>query len=512
MISELEALTKIELNAMPRRRLEEFAWQEKEVIAMLKKDLEEAILQNSELKSSAEQIEELLMLFRKMLFAQSSEKSPTDRSSANSTKGNSSSPGNHGRKLPSERYPNVAIVEKLIAAETAPECPLCGDTMQDSGLREVTEQLNVVPRQFEILRLQKVKYRCCGCHQCLVTLRDKRICPGSSFSDDFIIDVAISKYNDLVPIERYCEIAERDGLIDLAPHTLIGLTHKLAEFLMPAIALIKKALLAAAVLHADETPHRMLEGDKKQKWYLWGFCDGMNSYFEIHDTRSGEVASEFLEQSTCHTIVSDVYSGYAKAVRIVNAKRPADRQIFNAYCHAHSRRRFVEALSSFPEEAEKYIKIYQAVYKIEAENSGMPIEVRAESRLQIGQQFQQIIELGNKDIEKVSTRSSLASAIGYFIDNFQGLSRCVHLPEVPLDNNLQERELRRPVIGRKTWYGTHSKLGAETAARLFTVTQTCRLCGVNPREYISAVVKSILNNGPPFTPWEFKQMQAAQMN
>ena len=45
-------------------------------------------------------------------------------------------------------------------------------------------------------------------------------------------------------------------------------------------------------------------------------------------------------------------------------------------------------------------------------------------------------------------------------------------PRLPIDNNPQERLLRNPVIGRKTWYGTHSKLGAETAAILFSLVES----------------------------------------
>ncbi len=78
---------------------------------------------------------------------------------------------------------------------------------------------------------------------------------------------------------------------------------------------------SAVVLHADETPHKMLEGDKKSNWYLWGFSTAESCYFEIHDTRSGDVASEFLKDAACKYLVSDVYSGYQKAVRESNENR-----------------------------------------------------------------------------------------------------------------------------------------------------------------------------------------------
>ena len=57
---------------------------------------------------------------------------------------------------------------------------------------------------------------------------------------------------------------------------------------------------------------------------------------------------------------------------------------------------------------------------------------------------------------------------------------------------------------RKTWYGTHSEQGAETAAILFSIVETCKLNGVNPREYFPALIKDLLDGKKPYTPDDFK--------
>jgi hypothetical protein len=74
---------------------------------------------------------------------------------------------------------------------------------------------------------------------------------------------------------------------------------------------------------------------------------------------------------------------------------------------------------------------------------------------------------------------------------------------------LLERALRNPVVGRKTWYGTHSKRGAKTAAILFTLVESCKLIGVNPREYFRELTRSILAGHPAFTPTQLKERQMA---
>ncbi len=506
MISALESLTKVELQALPRKGLEDLAWQEKEVITLLKSELLEATLTNQALQDKSAHIEDLLERFKKILFGKSSEKSSSPERPKPLNRLNRPEPAIPHSKLPSERYPHVEVLNKELVLSGPLECHHCGHEMEDSGLREVTEQLTCIPKRFQIIRYHKPKYHCCHCHSGLLTLNQPRIRPGSAFSDDMILDVTLSKYNDLIPMERYCEMAARDGVVGLAPHSLIELTHCLADFLEGVVDLIRKAVLAAKVLMADETPHRMLEGDEKSNWFLWGFCDSRHSYFEIHPTRSGDVASQLLIQSQCHTLLSDAYGGYNKAIQMANTSRPTENPITGAYCNAHARRRFLEAQKNFPNEADFYLETYKNIYAKEKESKTLSQEGKKEARLAMAPLFERMRQQGQKDLSNVPLKSSLAKAIMYFQDNYEGLTQCLKDPEIPLDNNLQERLLRRPVIGRKTWYGTHSKRGAQTAAKLFTIIQSCRLCHVNPREYLKAVVKAIHGRDPPFTPWEYSQL------
>ena len=81
--------------------------------------------------------------------------------------------------------------------------------------------------------------------------------------------------------------------------------------------------------------------------------------------------------------------------------------------------------------------------------------------------------------------------------------------DVPIDNNAQEGILRNPVVGRKTWYGTHSERGALTAAILFTLVETSKLNHVNPREYFKFLVERLHAGLGPMTPLGFNQMLAA---
>ena len=63
-------------------------------------------------------------------------------------------------KKPSDRYPNIPVREQLITMNPAPSCACCGDVMTDSGMTEDSEQLNVIPKKYEIILQKRVKYRC----------------------------------------------------------------------------------------------------------------------------------------------------------------------------------------------------------------------------------------------------------------------------------------------------------------------------------------------------------------
>lgn len=409
-------------------------------------------------------------------------------------------------KKPSERYPNVPVREEFIKIEPAPACTACGSQMTESGMTEDSEQLNVIPKKFEIIQIKKMKYRC-SCHGCIVTAATPaRIIEGSSYSDGMILDVALTKYCDLIPIERYCKMASRGGLKDLPPHSLIETTHALAAFLMPAYEKLREGVLKSRILHADETPHKMLEGSDTKSWYLWGFSDGKYSYFECHDTRSGDVASEILKKSQCQYLMTDVFSGYGKAVRVANVERQKENKtlITSVHCNAHARRNFFKCWQSKYKESQFYMDSYQEIYRLYSlEKNKEPPDI-LQNRVEMKGYFEAMRERASEELSRYPEKSQYGKALKYFLGNYAGFTKFLDDAEIPIDNNLQERLLRSPVVGRKTWYGTHSKQGAQTAAILFSIVESCKLNGVNPREFFPQIVKDLLAGKAAYTPFEFK--------
>lgn len=445
-------------------------------------------------------ISEQLINVKNKLFGKSSEKSDKKLSKIRTKK--------ESRKrllLPSERYPNLDVIEKLVTFDNIPNCPCCAKEMKDSGLTEDSEYLTVIPRQYYVVKQKRVKYRCSSCQDQLITTPAiPRIKMGTSYSDEMIVDVALSKYCDLIPVERYVQMASRSGVRGLPANSLIEGTHNLADFLTPVYESIKEEVMSSKVLHADETPHRMLEGDKKNHWYLWGFSTDRASYFEAQDTRSGSVAADIIKDSQCEYLMSDVFSGYRKAVADSNIYRNDNNLpvIKNIYCNAHARRKFKDASSSFESETKLFLWCYGKIYRLENLTDFKDRRHWQEFYYQIMKKF------ALRFMTRYSSKSSLVKAIDYFIKNFNELTCFLKYEDLPIDNNPQERLMRNPVIGRKTWYGTHSIRGAETSAKLFSIVESCKINKINPREYFKDIVHAIHEKRPIFTPSEYKKMKS----
>jgi transposase len=457
------------------------------------------------------------VLLKSKYFGRSSErkgKGTGSSSTKKKSKDRSSEP-----KLPSERYPNAPLVETHVTYPTPPNCELCQSQLSDSGMSEDSEFLEIIPKQIYIVRQMRHVYRCSTCHGCMKTAPlPPRIKPGSAYGDSMILDVALSKYCDLIPIERYATIAGREGFKDLPPHSLIETSHALADLARPAAKLVEEQVLADVALNADETPHNMLEGSPKKTWQLWGFSNRKSIFFHIRDTRSGTVAAPLLVKSACLFLTSDVFSGYSKAVADANALRAAQGKplIQCAYCNAHARRKFKDASQAGQMKPEDpvdpemlwFVEQYEVIYVLESQTKDLSPEGVLEVRAQMRPRFEAMKNRAEALSAAYSDRSAAAKALRYFLKNYRGFTLFLSETCLGIDNNILERSLRNPVVGRKTWLGTHSERGAETAAILFTLVESCKMIELNPREYFSALVKSLLSGKPAFTPLDYKTSQS----
>jgi hypothetical protein len=160
---------------------------------------------------------------------------------------------------------------------------------------------------------------------------------------------------------------------------------------------------------------------------------------------------------------------------------------------------------NFLEGAKFYIDAYKEIYPLDAESKECAPDEKMSYRNAMVNYFESMKKRANSEGDFFPNKSTIEKAINYFLKNNAGLTLFLQHPALPIDKNQQEGLLRKPVIGRKTWLGTHSKRGALTGSIFHSLVESCKLNKVNPRDFFKDLVMAILQGKPPFTPSEYKK-------
>ena len=164
------------------------------------------------------------------------------------------------------------------------------------------------------------------------------------------------------------------------------------------------------------------------------------------------------------------------------------------HCWAHVRREFLESEPKFPQAREVLVLIGE-LYQVEAncsdESSGE--DRRLSERNEKSRPIIDRIKAWALDQkQKVLPESSLGKAISYMLGLWNGLIRFLDDPRIPLDNNATERVLRGVVVGRKNHYGSRSEKGTEVAAIMYTLMESAKLVGIDPKEHLRMAAMAAL--------------------
>jgi len=214
----LAPLTLEQIKSLKKEELALLLFHEQKLRLQLQSFYNEAKSANVELQEKILLLEEQYVVLKNQFFARRSEKSEPQPKPSKNQRPKKKRKQKHQK--PSERYPNVPLIKRDLELQAPPSCTLCNEKMTDSGMVESSEFLTIIPMQFAVIEQNRHKYRCSKCHGDIKTTpAPPRICPGSSYSDEMILDVALSKFCDLMPIERYVSMAARRGVEGLPPQS-----------------------------------------------------------------------------------------------------------------------------------------------------------------------------------------------------------------------------------------------------------------------------------------------------
>jgi len=442
-------------------------------------------------------LKELLAQRERALFAPSSEQRPRPDASASTSLAPAAPPRRgHGPKAQPE-LPTVVVRHELDEPDRM--CPKCGGRLQPMpGQTEDAEEITVVERRFVLLTHQRQKYRC-ACNGCvdtapgprrLTTHPDAR---GRRYSPTFAVEVAIGKYLDHLPLERQARMMRREGLA-VDSQTLWDRIEALATVLQPTYEALRQHVLAAPVIGADETWWRWLQGPGGKRWWAWSVTCADAVAYTILEHRSQEAARQVLN-GYGGIVLADGYGAYDALAR-------AGPRLTLAHCWAHVRRKFVEAEPHHPTPCGEGLDLIGQLYAVEracplaapgADAAEQTAALEHRTALRAERSAPIVAELRAwAHRQRVLPESSVGKAISYMLGLWPGLTRFLEDPRIPLDNNATERGLRGLVVGRKNHYGSRSKRGTEVAALFYSLIESAKLCGVEPKAYLLQAVHAAL--------------------
>lgn len=376
--------------------------------------------------------------------------------------------------------PSLRIVESVHGFDQADlTCPSCKGVLKPwEGHDDITEEIDVIEREFVLRKHVVKKVRCkCGCIESAEL--PPRVMPGGRYSNEFAIECAAMKYVDQIPFDRIARIFGREKLA-IDSQTIWDQVAALARWLKPGWSRLRDEALKTGLIGLDQT-HWKVIGHKKS-WQMWELCTPRMAYFSIVQSKGTDDGLELLKGFK-GTVICDALSTHSAI-----AKRKEGIRI--AHCWAHPFRYARDAVPTDNARATKLLELIGKLYKID-EKAGSDLELRAKlrdtkSRSVLNDLWAWIPE------QRVLPSSPVGKILAYLTNHRAGFEVFLSDPAIPLDNNSAERGYLWPAIGRRAFVGSRSERGTQVAAIFYSLAESARRNGIDPKEYFRMALEAAL--------------------
>ncbi len=368
----------------------------------------------------------------------------------------------------------------------------CGQAFKRIG-QEVSEQLDCVPAQFFVLRHIRGKYACACCQTIQAAPMPAQIIDKGIPAPGLLAQVVVAKHDDHLPLYRQTEIYARSG-VHIARSSMAQWIGICGVRLTPLADALRDFIVGQAVVHADETPIKLLAPGKGKtsRAYVWVYRTtnfvavqgkGRAVVYDFSTSRGGHNARRVL-QGFGGTLVSDDFSGYhALQAQGVTA----------ALCMAHARRKLFEAHQfNGSEIAAHAVALIGKLYEVERDARELQPEARRLLRQQHAKPVAEALHAWLiEQRPKLAKADVTAKAIDYSLSNWTGLTRYLDDGNVPIDNNAAENAVRPLAVGRKNWLFVGSQQAGERAAVVLSLIESAKLNGHDPWAYLKDVFERL---------------------
>jgi len=367
--------------------------------------------------------------------------------------------------------------------------PGCGRPMVRIG-EDVSERLDIIPAEFFVHRHVRGKWTCKCCQVLVQPPVDPQIIDQGIPAPGLVAHTLVSRFVDHIPYYRQEEINARSG-VHTPRATLAAWAGAAGAGLEPLYEVHKAFVLSAAVLHADETPVRLLDpgAGKTRKAYVWGYARGEfdalpGVVYEFCAGRGAKYPVAFLKGWN-GTLICDDYKAYETVFKL--------GQRIEAGCVVHARRKFDELIKhGHSEVATEAVRRLAWVFKVEKDARDRASEDRLAMRKSLTQQHWDGLHAWmQRERQRVPDGSGIARALDYSLNRWKVLGRFLVDGEVSCHNNHLENLLRPWAMGRKAWLFAGSELAGQRAAIVMSLVQSARINGHDPWVYLKDVLERL---------------------
>ena len=417
-------------------------------------------------------------------------------------------PAHQRRRSGRRPFPDHLPRERIIIPGPS-ACLCCGSSRLAKLGEDITETLEVVPRQWKVIQHVREKFTCRACEKISQAPAPFHVIARGHAGPSLLAMILHAKFALHQPLNRQSDTYAREG-VDLPLSTLADHVGACAAVLAPLAELIRAHVLAAQRVHGDDTPVALLAKGKTVQARLWtyvrddrpfGGTDPPAAFYAFSRDRQGEHPEHHLAGYT-GILQADAYAGF-------NALYKPERRlgpISEAACWSHARRKFF-VLADVTSKARSRkpvivaplaldaVRRFDAIFEAERSLNGLPADLRLEGRrarvMPLVEDLQRWIRAERC---KMSRHSDVAKAMDYMLTRWPAFARFLDDGRICLSNNAAERALRGIALGRKAWLFAGSERGGERAAVVYTLLQTAKLNDVDPHAWLADVLARIADH------------------
>lgn len=435
------------------------------------------------------------------------------------------------RKRPARQpFPEHLPRERVV--EPGPTtCQCCGNARLRKLGEDITETLEVIPRQWKVVQHVREKFTCRDCEKISQAPAPFHVIARGWAGPSLLAMILFEKYGQHQPLNRQAERYAREG-VPLSLSTLADQVGACVAVLAPLLRRIEAHVFAAERLHGDDTTVPVLAKGKTDTGRCWVYVRDDRPFggrgppaamFYYSRDRGGEHPARHLA-GYGGILQADAYGGYNKLYEA--DRRPGP--ITEAACWVHARRPFfvladVEAnarrkaqgrsASVISPLAVEAVRRIDALFDIERTINGQSAEQRRQVRQELSAPLVADLERWlREERPKLSRGNDLAKAIDYMLKRWPAFTRFLDDGRICLSNNAAERAIRGIALGRKSWLFAGSDRGGQRAAAMYSLIVTAKLNNVDPQAWLADVLARIAEHPArdidELLPWNWQPRSA----